>query len=101
MTYQKQESFDLCSREHGKEITIKLKELIALTLFWSEQVEGSRANIHDSLSQIDKINVDKSTKLHSLQGNFKGNQRQQCRTIDSKCVISSRGARVQVEYKCR
>lgn len=43
----------LCTKEAGKEITFKLKELIALTLLWSKQVVGSRANIHDSLFKLD------------------------------------------------
>lgn len=52
--YQKQESLNLCSKETGKEV--RLEELTAFTLLWSEQVEGVRANIHDNLSGIDKIN---------------------------------------------
>lgn len=54
VAYQKQESLDLRSTEAGKEI--RLKELTAFTLLWSEQVEGIKANINDNLSRIDKIN---------------------------------------------
>lgn len=69
VVYQNQELVDYVARS-WKGNNYQAEGINCLNLTLSEQVEGTRANIRDSLSQIDKINVEKSTKLHSLQGSF-------------------------------